>query len=228
MRRGIGSSKMMNRTPFILIFFILAASCRQQREANADQTSAEEVKADSGASADPVNDEETALSEALSEIKLYDPERWPMDRAVDSYLAILFLENGKEENLEFHLRDNLWTSIVDLDRYLKQDGLDPRVADFAESTLEGIAAYFKKKPMEPVKPEGPGIAEKIEEASRQKINDLKGQDGAGEVEQELHEGFQELGGVFEGLDEAGRLMRAQRYARYLETKAIVDRINAEE
>lgn len=213
---------------FLLIFLFLGTSCRQKPEAGADNKPTEEGQANRGISSQALGEEETSVAKALSEFKVYDPNRWPLDRAVDHHIALALMESGREEMLEFHLRDGLWTSILDLDRYLKQDRLDPRTAEFAESTLETIAAYFKKKPMEPVKPEDLQLAKKIEENSRERAKDLEGQEGAGEVEKELQQGFQQLGGVFELIEEAGQFYQAARYARYLETKAIVDRINAAE
>ncbi len=157
--------------------------------------------------------------------RAFDPERWPLDRSVDSWIALQLFESEKHEMLLFQLRETLWFAIVDLDRYVNARQADKSFQNIAKKQLVTTAKYFGVNPKELRKPEDLKLAHRIEtevKAARQKakIGNEKAIIGA-----ELHEGF---GPLIEGLDELFSDYLAQVYARDLITQAIVDRINAEQ
>ena len=168
---------------------------------------------------------EEPVEEAQPTPKAFDPERWPLDRSVDNWIALKLFELEKPERLRFQLRENLWFSIVDLDSYVNARETDKRFQDIAKKQLVATAKYFGENPKELRKPEDLKLAQRIETEVKAAQQRAETANARAMIEAELHDGFEPL---FQGLDKLFSDFLTQVYARDLMTQAIVDRINAEQ
>jgi len=142
--------------------------------------------------------------------------------AAENWMYFQLYELDRKDQLPAHFELNMWLSIIELDKFIRNPDVDKPEREAGARMLKKLVTHFNKHPREKTLPSETNLSSGVDQKLKQRLNDdsldIQDKQLLEEIGEGLKETLTQLENVFDS-------MLADFHDRDLATRAVFERLN---